>query len=205
MPAEASGFDGMNVSDHMIYPKVLNSGYPIADSMWAPTDPWPDPWVTIGTLAGATTTLKFGTCIYIAPMRPVMQVAKSVSTAAVLSGDRVALGVGVGWMREEFEMVGQDFDTRGKRLNEQIEICRLLWSGGYQEFHGEFHDFPPVSMIPAPKKLIPIWVGGDAPVSLRRAARLGDGWIGVEYSLERAEGACDPAEQVSPRSWHGRS
>jgi probable F420-dependent oxidoreductase len=183
--AEEAGFYGMTVSDHVIYPRLLESGYPIPDSMWAPTDPWPEPWVTIGAVAGATTTLRFATAIYISPLRPVLEVAKLISTAAVLSDYRAALGVGVGWMKEEYDLMGQDFATRGKRLDEQLEILRLVWKGGYQEYHGTYHDIPAVSMVPAPKKPIPVYVGGDAPVSLRRAARQ-DGWIGMHYTFDRA-------------------
>jgi probable F420-dependent oxidoreductase len=184
--AEEAGFFGLTVSDHVIYPKVLNSGYPIDGSMWAPTDPWPEPSVTIAAVAGATTTLRFATCVYVAPMRPVLEVAKLVSTAAVLSGYRAALGVGVGWMEEEYAVMDQAFATRGKRLDEQLEILRLIWQGGYQEYHGTHYEIPPVMMVPAPRQPIPIYVGGDAPVSLRRAARQ-DGWIGMNYGFERAK------------------
>ena len=118
------------------------------------------------------------TGVYLAPLRHPLQVAKSVGIASVLSQGRTALGAAVGWMREEFEILGQDFRTRGRRLDETIEICRKAWSGETFEHHGEHFDVPRVTMSPAPGFPIPVYIGGVSEAALRRAAR-NDGWIGT--------------------------
>ena len=123
---------------------------------------WPDPWVTIGFLAGHTTTLRFFTNIFVLPPRPPVAVAKLAGTAAALSGNRVALGIGMGWMEEEFEAMGQPFAGRGKRADEMIEVLRTLWTGEVVEHHGEFFDLPPLEIQPVPTEPVPIWVGGTS-------------------------------------------
>ena len=188
--ADRVGLHGIMVSDHIFTPTVRRSKYPYTpngDAFWAPDAPWPDPWVLIGAMSAVTTTLRFATNIYVAPARDLFTVAKLVSTAAVVSGERVALGVGAGWCEEEFEQLGQSFATRGKRLDEMIQALRLLWGGGPVEHHGQHYDFDELRIEPIPKEPIPIYVGGDSPAALRRAARHGDGWIGNAYSPEEAE------------------
>ena len=185
---EDAGFHGITVSDHVFYPAKLTTPYPYsADGkpIWAPSTPWPDPWVLIAAMAGATRTLRFTTNIYVAPARNHLVVAKAVATAAVVSGERVSLGLAAGWMREEFEAMGQDFDNRGRRLDELVEVLRTLWRGGMQEFHGTYYDFDPVQISPVPGQPIAIYGGGDTDAAMRRAARL-DGWIGNAYQPEQA-------------------
>jgi len=97
----------------------------------------------------------------------------------VLSGNRVALGVGAGWMQEEFDALGVDFHTRGRRTDEMIDVLHKLWAGGMVEHHGACFDFERLQMSPVPSEPLPIWVGGASPAALRRAARRGDGWIGA--------------------------
>jgi alkanesulfonate monooxygenase SsuD/methylene tetrahydromethanopterin reductase-like flavin-dependent oxidoreductase (luciferase family) len=104
-----------------------------------------------------------------------------------MSNDRVALGVGLAWMPEEFEWLGQDKKTRGARQNEAIQIIRLLLGGGMVEFHGKHYDFDRLTMAPVPKTRIPIYVGGLSQPGLRRAARYGDGWIGIMHTVEEIE------------------
>ena len=185
------GYHGLMVSDHLVYPRQLESHYPYSPHpdgrpIWEPETAWPDPWVAIGAMSSVTTRLHFATNIYVAPHRPLLQVAKEVGTAAVLSDNRVVLGVGAGWMREEFELQGQDFATRGKRLTEMVPALRTLWSGGFNEFHGEYYDVPAVTMEPAPTRMVPIYSGGHTPVALRRAAAVCDGWIGNAYRWDEA-------------------
>jgi probable F420-dependent oxidoreductase len=134
-------------------------------------------------MAAVTERVRFMTGIYVLPLRNPFVVAKAVATAAVLSGDRVTLGVGVGWMREEFELLEQPFERRGRRADEMIEVMRKLWTGRVVEHHGEFYDFAPLSMLPAPRARVPIVVGGVSDTALRRAARLGDGWISDIHPL----------------------
>ncbi len=186
-----SGYHGLMVSDHLVYPRDLVSAYPYSAKgdgapPFGPTEVWPDPWVQIAAMAAVTRQIQFTTNIYVAPMRPILSLAKEVGTASVLSGGRVALGAGAGWMREEFDLQGQDFGNRGKRLDEMIVALRELWKGGWVEFHGEYYDLPPLTMEPHPADPVPIYVGGHSDAALRRAARLGDGWIGNAYPWEQA-------------------
>jgi probable F420-dependent oxidoreductase len=186
--SEAARFDGLMVSDHIVFPETLSSPYPYTDDGSAPFDrstPWLDAWVTVGAMATATSTLRFSTNVYVAGARNVFVVAKAVATAAVLSDDRVALGVGAGWMREEFELLGERFEKRGRRLDEMLGVMRRLWGGDWVEHHGEFYDFDRVSMTPVPQRSIPVWVGGESDAALRRAAR-NDGWIGGLYGVDEA-------------------
>lgn len=188
--ADDSGWHGITVSDHIVYLRDLRSPYPYTPDGkpgWQPDTSWPDPWVTIGALAAATRRLQFTTNIYVAPMRDVVTVAKAVSTAAVLSDNRVSVGLAPGWCEEEFELTGQDFATRGKRLDEMIPALRALWDGGWTSWDGDHVRFPELKISPTPSGRIPVYVGGDTPVALKRAARLGDGWIGGLYKPDEAE------------------
>jgi probable F420-dependent oxidoreductase len=188
--ADEAGVHGIMMSDHIFYPRDLKTPYPYsADGtpIWPPETAWPDNWVTIGAMAAVTQQLRFGTSVYIAPARDLFTVAKQVGTAAVLSGDRVNLGVGAGWMREEFEQTGQRYDNRGRRLDEMIPALRELWRGGWVEYHGEHYDFGPLMIEPSPTRPVPIWCGGHSGPALRRAARLCDGWLGNAYPIEECE------------------
>lgn len=192
--SDESGYDGITVPDHLFYPRNLKSPYPYSEDGrpgFTEDSPWPDPWVLIGGMAARTTRVHFTTNVYIAPARDLFSVAKAVSTASVLSGGRVSLGVGAGWMQEEFEQTGQDFESRGRRLNEMMGVLRKLWTGDWVEHHGEHYDFDEVKISPVPDEPIPIWVGGHSPAALRRAALYGDGWIGVDYKVEEAEQILD--------------
>jgi probable F420-dependent oxidoreductase len=184
--AEAAGWDGLVVSDHVVHPQKILTPYPYTKDgapRWQAPAPWPDPWVAIGAMAAATSRLRFLTGIYVLPMRNPFLVAKAVGTAAVLSGGRVTLGIGVGWMREEFALLEQPFEQRGARADEMIEVMRKLWRGGMVEHHGRFYDFAPLQMSPAPREPIPILVGGVSDAAFRRVGRLGDGWISDIHTL----------------------
>jgi len=115
--------------------------------------------------------------VCVAPARPLLSVAHQVGTTAVLSGDRVVLGVGVGWMREEYEAYGQPFETRGKRLDEMIPALRALWQPDWVEFDGAYYHVAPMRLTPSPAKPVPIYAGGDSEAARRRAAELCEGWI----------------------------
>jgi probable F420-dependent oxidoreductase len=145
--------------------------------------PWPDPWVTVGHLSAVTSRLRFLTTVYILPARTPVHVAKQVGTAAVLSGNRVDLGVGMGWMEEEFDLMGTPFRQRGKRADEMIDVMRKLWTGDVVEHHGEHFDVPALEMLPAPTQPVPIIVGGLSDAALRRAAR-NDGWVSDLHTIE---------------------
>ena len=185
---DETGFDGMICADHLIYPRNLTSPYPTgADTPpWAPETAWPDSWVMIGAMAALTTALRFTNAVYIAPSRPLLEVAKQVATAAVISEGRVALTVGAGWMREEFDLLGQSFDNRGKRLNEMIPALRALWQGGWVSWDGEHYQVPELMIEPHPPTPVPIMCGGESEAALRRAATLCDGWVGTAYVWDDA-------------------
>ncbi len=177
--AEEHGWDGVAISDHVAHPERIDSPYPYTRDgaiRWDEHTVWPDPWVTIGAMAAVTTRLRFVTNVYVLALRNPFLAAKAIATAAALSGDRVALGIGVGWCREEFALAGQDFATRGKRTDEMIEVLRKLWTGDYVEHRGPFYPFDRVRMLPAPAAPIPLYGGGLSEPALRRAARL-DGWV----------------------------
>lgn len=177
--AEQAGFGAMVLSDHLVHPERLSTRYPYTENgepPWPRFTPWPDPFVAIGAMAAVTRRIRFITNVLVLPTRNPILVAKTVGTAAVMSGNRVILGVGLGWMREEFALVGQSFSGRGRRAEEMIEVMRKLWAGGMVEHHGEHYDFEHLEMSPAPSEPIPIYVGGTSDPALRRAARIGQGW-----------------------------
>ena len=187
--AEEAGFHGVLLSDHLFFPGELKSQYPYSEDgkpMFDGTMPFPDPFTTIAAMAAVTTTLRFGTLVYILPLRHPLEVAKSVGTAAVLSNDRVVLGCGAGWIREEYDALGVDFATRGKRYDEMIDVLRKAWTGKMVEHRGAHFDLGSFQMNPAPQANVPIWIGGVGEPALRRAATRGDGWIGNGQSPDDA-------------------
>ncbi|MHB1712010.1 MAG: TIGR03619 family F420-dependent LLM class oxidoreductase, partial [Acidimicrobiales bacterium] len=180
--SDTMGYAGIYLSDHLFNPKELTSRYtystaPDGSPFWEKETAWPDPMCLISAMAAVTDHLSFTTGIYIAPVRDLITVAKSVGTAAVLSHDRIRLGVGVGWCEEEYLQTGQDFRTRGKRLNDMIPALRALWAGGWVEYHGTHYDVPLCQMNPSPTAPIPILCGGESDAAITRAATLCDGWI----------------------------
>ncbi|WP_193609521.1 TIGR03619 family F420-dependent LLM class oxidoreductase [Nocardioides lijunqiniae] len=186
--ADELGYHAISVPDHVVDLEVLKTPYPYTPDgrrRWDTDSEWPDPWVLIGTLAAVTTRVRFFTSVYVNALRNPFQVAKTVGTAAVLSGDRVALGVGIGWCREEFELLGQDFRTRGRRTDEGLALMKALWQPGWTEFEGEFYSAPRMMMNPSPAAPVPIYVGGLSEVAFARAARH-DGWVGDIYTVEQA-------------------
>ncbi len=194
--ADDQGYHGVFLSDHMFFPRERTSRYtysttedgaPGYGDHWDPDTHWPDPFCFISAAAAVTTHLQFTTSVYIAPARDLVTVAKQVGTAAVLSGGRVNLGVGVGWSKEEFDATGQDFTTRGRRLDDMIPALRALWAGGWVEYHGPCYEVPALRMEPSPARPVPIYGGGHSPPAFRRAATLCDGWIAAgAYRLDEA-------------------
>lgn len=184
---DEAGFEAIAISDHLIHPEKLLTPYPYTEDgapRWENFTDWPDPFVAIAAMAAVTERLRFVTSVLVLPLRNPFQVAKTVATAAAMSNDRVVLGVGAGWMEEEFQAMEQPFRGRGRRMDEMIEVMRKLWeSPRYAEHHGEFYDFPPVEMRPAPGEPVPIWVGGTSKAARRRAATLGDGWISDVHTI----------------------
>lgn len=178
--ADSHGWHAMSFSDHVVNPRDISTPYPYTEDgsrRWQPFTDWPDPWVMIGALATITQRLRFTNNIFVLPMRNPFLVAKAISTAAIVSDHRVTPAIGVGWSGDEFALMGADFRSRGKRTDEMLEIMRLLWSGELVEYRGQYYQFEALEMNPAPAAYIPIWVGGISDAAMRRAARLGDGWV----------------------------
>jgi probable F420-dependent oxidoreductase len=185
--AEQCGFHTLVLPDHVVNPDVIESKYPYTEDgarLWTHATPWPDVWVATAAMASATTTLEFFQYVYALPMRDPFTVAKALGTAALMSNYRVTLGMGLGWMREEFEILGHSFDRRGARADEMVDVLKKLWTGEVVEHHGEFFDFPPLSMSPGMKREIPIVVGGISKPAMMRTARLGDGWAPAYMTIE---------------------
>ena len=135
-------------------------------------------------------------------MRNPFLVAKAISTAAIVSNNRVTPAIGVGWSGDEFSLMQQDFRTRGKRTDEMLEIMRLLWSGEMVQYQGKYYQFDALEMNPAPSEYIPIWIGGISEPAMKRAARLGDGWV---TDLQTSDEIIDAIEQIKGwRAEYGR-
>jgi len=181
--AEMNGFDSIWMPEHLIFPVEMTPNYSYTPDGYPPMHsdtPAFDPWIVLGGVATRTSTIKLATGVFILPLRHPVQVARSIITLDRLSGGRVIAGIGVGWLPDEFEIVGEDFRNRGRRTDEMIVLMRKLWAEDTIEFHGEFYDLPPVKFLPKPvnkQQGIPIIVGGTSPGALSRAGRLGDGWI----------------------------
>lgn len=185
--ADQNQWEAMSFSDHVVHPEQISTPYPYTDDgqrRWSAYTDWPDPWVAIGALSSVTERLRFTNNVFVLPLRNPFLVAKAVSTAAVMSSDRITLTIGVGWSRDEYGLMQQDFTTRGKRCDEMISVMKKLWSGDMVSHDGPYYPFEPLEMNPAPAKDIPIWVGGISDAALRRAARLGDGWLSDLQSSE---------------------
>jgi probable F420-dependent oxidoreductase len=188
--AEEVGFSGITLSDHLATPREIATRYPYTEDgkpMWAPNDAFPDPWVSIAAMAQETTRIRFMPFVYVLPMRDPFSVAKLLSSAAVLSGDRVVLGAGTGWMEEEFALVDREFRRRGRRTDEMLEVIAKLLSGETVDHEGEFYCFEGVSMSPAPDRPIEVRIGGLNRVALRRAARH-EGWLGLNHTFDEVAG-----------------
>ena len=137
--ADELGYDGIGIPDHVVNLETLDTPYPYTKDgqrRWQPFTDWPDPWVLVGALAQVTTRVRFVNTVYIPAMRNPYSAAKAIGTAAVLASGRVELGVGVGWCKEEFALMGEQFAARGKRTDEMLDLMRALWEPGWTEFDG---------------------------------------------------------------------
>jgi len=208
--ADRLGFESVWIPEHLIFP-VGGQGSPHHGQEHPPVPadiPTFDAFVYMGLLAGRTERVRFGTQVYNIGLRHPFSTARAVATLDVISNGRVELGIGASWLKEEWDAVGLDFATRGRRVDEAIEICQLLWTEKVVEYHGEHFDFGPVMFEPKPvQSPIPLHIGGDGKAALRRAATVGAGWLPMNHSVEqlpeamariaelrRAAGRDDPVE-----------
>ena len=186
--AEDAGYDSMVVPDSICYPRHSDSVYPFnpdGSREFLEDKPFLEPFSLIPALGAVTTRLRFVTFVLKLPVRNPVLVAKQATSTAVLTGNRLVLGVGTSPWREDYEVTGVPWAHRGQRMDEELRIIRGLSAGGYFEFHGTVFDLAPVKINPVPSEPLPILIGGHGDAALRRAARAGDGWL---------HGGGDPAD-----------
>jgi probable F420-dependent oxidoreductase len=191
--AEALGFSSVVIADHIVLPVEIKSAYPYTvDGVFPGQGDALEQLALMAFIAGKTSTLRLVTSVMIVPHRNPVVTAKMLATIDVLSGGRVTVGAGVGWLREEFEALGApDFDRRGAASDEYLRIFKLLWTRSPASFEGQFCSFKAIRFMPQPvqKPHPPIWIGGHSRAALRRTARLGDGWHPV---------GANPAASLTP-------
>ena len=178
--AYAQGAEELGVGHLLIYDHVLGANRDRPGGFQGPYDKdiaFHEPFVLFGFLAAVTERVDLVTAVLILPQRQAVLVAKQAAEVAVLSGDRFKLGIGVGWNTVEYDGLNEDFSTRGRRQEEQVDVMRRLWSEDSMSYGGEFHRFEKASILPRPSRPIPVLFGGSAPALIDRCARLGDGWI----------------------------
>lgn len=183
--AEEVGFDSLWVSDHVIMVRNPASSYPLSPDgrmTWDPEDLWYDALVALATVSAVTHRIELGVAALIAAIRNPVVLAKQLSSLDALSGGRVSVGVGAGWLAEEFEVLGTPFEARGEILDEWIEICRDCWTGTPKSLDYRHYHMPEgVLCYPTPVHEIPILIGGMSEHALRRVARRGDGWLAIAH------------------------
>jgi len=188
LAAEALGFDHILGFDHVVGASHRDRE-PKLFGPYNETHPFHDPLAIFCYLAAITERIGFATGILILPQRQTVLVAKQTADLDLLSHERLRLGVGIGWNYVEYQALGQDFKTRGRRVDEQITYLRRLWTEPLVTFHGEFHDLDQACIIPRPKRSIPIWIGGFSEAAFARGARLGDGYIFALNFVKACEGS----------------
>ena len=207
--ADRLGFESLWMPEHLVLPVgIAGSPHDGSDHPPIPADvPVFDAFSYLSFLAARTSRIRLGTHVYNVGLRHPFSTARAAATLDVLSGGRFLFGIGASWLRGEWDAVALDFDTRGARVDEVIEVCRRLWTEPVVEHHGRFFDFEPVAFEPKPVQ--PggpgLHVGGDGPAALRRAATVGAGWIPMNHSLDELPAAvarlaelCDRHERVDP-------
>ncbi len=188
--ADELGFEALWIPEHLALPLDYAAKYPYQASGklgFAPDTPFADPWVMFGHLAAVTKRLQLGVGVFVLPLRNPFVVAKAAATAQILSNGRVLMGVGIGWMKEEFDAVGERFERRASRMEEMMQVMNLLWTGKPAEHEGEFYKFPALQMSPGLDAPMPMIIGGASDAAIRRAARIGSGWYGPPETLDEAK------------------
>lgn len=186
--AEEAGYESFVVPDSLIYPADSDTEYPYTadgDRSFIEDKPVIEPFTLIPYLGALTERIRFLTFVIKLPVRPVVLVAKQAASVAALTDNRLRLGIGLSPWPEDFVALGQPWEQRGKRMDEMIEVMRGLWAGGWFEHHGDLLDIPRIKICPTPSEPIPLVIGGHSEPALRRAARVGDGWV---------HGGGDPSE-----------
>jgi probable F420-dependent oxidoreductase len=186
--AERLGYESVWLPEHLVFP-IEMGGSPFPGEEHPPVPPSTpvfDAFAYLSFLAGRTERVKLATHVYLLGLRHPFISARAVATLDIVSGGRAIVGIGAGWLDTEWKAIGLDFTSRGRRVDEALDVCRRLWTEEVIEQHGEFFDFGPVMFEPKPvqKPHPPVIVGGESPPALRRAARAGDGWVGLDHTLD---------------------
>jgi probable F420-dependent oxidoreductase len=203
--AEELGYDALWAPDHIVIPVQFESRYPYSYSgrFPFPADaPFPEAHTLLSFLASVTRRVRLGTSVMIMPLRNPVLNAKMLATLQYLSGGRLVLGAGVGWLREEGEAMGVPWDHRGQRTDEHIQLMRALWTQEDPRFEGRFYRIAGVRCEPRPPVPPPVWVGGHGEPALRRVARLGDGWITAGGTPDEIAPLWQQVQQLAQE--HGR-
>ena len=184
---EAAGFESVWISDHVVFPHEVKSRYPFAADgrvTWPLDADYFEPVVALSAVTATTSTAELGTSVLILPMRNPILFAKQAACIDVMSGGRLVLGVGVGWLREEFEALDADFESRGGVLDEWLAIARRCWSGDVEPFEGRHYRLPEaIHCRPVPARRPPVLIGGMSRLALQRAGRIADGWL-AQFSID---------------------
>jgi probable F420-dependent oxidoreductase len=195
---EDAGFDSLWVSDHVVLPRTIESHYPFAadgKATWATDSPYFEALIALAMMAAATTRATLGTAVLVLPLRNPVMLAKQAATIDLLSGGRLTLGVGAGWLREEFDALNVPFEKRGARMAEWIGLMRECWTGTPAGHATERYDLAEDTLVlPALERPVPLLIGGHSPIALKRAGRIGDGWL-----AQQDADALDPSEIAAAR------
>lgn len=202
---ERLGYDSLWASDHIVVPHTIGSRYPYSATGQFPLPPdatFLEPLTALGMVAGVTERIHLGTTVLVLPHRHPVLAAKALATLDHLSNGRVILGAGVGWMREEIELLGAPFDQRGAWSDEAIRIMRACWRDERTRFQGRFFSFEDIGCFPKPVHGdIPIWMGGHARPALRRIVALADGWHAAFPTAAGLEAGLDELRAECARQW----
>ena len=207
MKAYAQGVEGLGMTHMLLYDHVLGADPNRPGGFKGPYDKdvkFHEPFTTFAFIAAVTEKVEMVTNILILPQRQTVLVAKQAAEVAILSNNRLRLGVGTGWNEVEYVGLNVPFKQKGARQEEQVKLLKLLWSEDSLDYTGEFHRIDLASINPRPSKQIPIWFGGGAPALLDRAARLGDGWMPLGGPSDNSKAAIETmkkAREAAGQSW----
>lgn len=204
--AEENGFSAIALPDSLFYSETVSAAYPYTPDggrFWTEDTPWADPLIAVASMSAVTSEIFFYTSVLKLGSRNPVLLARQVASVAVLSGDRFGLGLGIGWAPEEFEWCGAPYENRGRRVDEAIEILRLILGGGMVSYRGEFFEFGKLAMSPAPRKRVPFYIGGHTEPALRRAARVSDGWSSAMMTLDELRATIGRLDEL--RAEYGRA
>ncbi|WP_454836601.1 TIGR03619 family F420-dependent LLM class oxidoreductase [Rhodococcus qingshengii] len=203
--AEECGFSSIALPDSLFFMETQAADYPYTPDgsrMWNAETPWVDPLIAAAAMGAVTEKIEFYTQVLKLGSRNPVLLARQVGSVAALTNNRFGFGVGIGWAPEEFEWCSAPYKRRGARVDEMIDVLKLILGGGMVEYHGEFFDFDRLQMSPAPTKPVPFYVGGHTEVALKRAARVGDGWTSAMIKFDDLVGVIARLREL--RAEYGR-